>query len=95
VCREISTELADQLRQERSQLNQEVNCLHTWLGDLDLENTNLKEHLEQILHQLQVVDRERAWSCSKMRLLTGLRVVAANNASGLKKLVEQALALLR
>lgn len=87
----------DQLWQERSQLDQEVNLLHAKNGDSNLLLAHLKEEMEQMRSQPITVAANPAAIALLQKAITPKSKggsYAANNATGLKRLVEQALDLL-
>jgi len=87
----------DQLWQERSQLDQEVNVLHAKNGDLNLLVAHLKDEMEQMRSQPVTVAANPVALTLLQKAITPKSKggsYAANNATGLKRLVEQALELL-
>jgi len=86
--------VVSELRFERSQLDQEISTLHAKVGDLDLENANLREAMEQMRKQPSRPTADPsviALLQNAITLKSKGGSYAANNATGIKRLVELAL----
>ncbi len=100
---EEQSKVVDKLKVERDCLDQEVNQLHSTSGELHLRIAELEEQLKSIDKLKDEMKIEALVVDPEALILLKEAVTpkskggsyAANNATGLKKLVEQALVLLK